>query len=172
MFILFHIFVPLLCVEILLLIKKEKKPEIHIFWIIVGSIFPDLIDKPLFLIFGIAGGRGYFHTPLLLGIISLILFLLTKNKNVASSFGIGTLFHLLLDIPAVPWLWPIVPITIYESKIEDFFYTLFNNPLVYSTEIIGLIGLLWIGISKKIIFHHSIINWRQLQNYLFIPQKH
>lgn len=170
MFIFFHVFIPLLFLELLVLIKKVNLTNLPRFWLITGSIFPDLIDKPLSLIFGLTGGRGYFHTPFLLIIISLLLFLFSRKRNIALTFGIGTLFHLLLDIPAVPWFWPIVPITIYESNIDDWIYTLFHNPLVYITEIIGFIGLLWIGVSQKIIFSRPFFNWRRLQNYLFTPK--
>ncbi len=169
MFLLFHIFIPLLFVELLVAIKNGKGKYFQRFWLILGSIFPDLIDKPLALLFEGAGGRGFFHTPFLLTLICILLLLTTKKKEMVWSFGLGVFFHLLLDIPAVPWFWPLVPIQVHKATFNEYFYTLFHEPLISITELISLIGLVWMAIVQNIIFSQTFINWKELQNYLFQP---
>ena len=59
MFILTHIFVPLLLIEIFLQKFKKFEENFKRWAIIIGSILPDIIDKPLSLTFPtLFSGRG------------------------------------------------------------------------------------------------------------------
>ena len=59
MFLLFHIFLPLFVLEIIILFTKVKSEKIQRFWLMLGSILPDLIDKPISLI--TKAVSGHFH---------------------------------------------------------------------------------------------------------------
>jgi hypothetical protein len=114
--------------------------------IIIGSMLPDIIDKPLFLLFSESGfftGRSHTHTllfALLLlsgGIFSKWSWLLTLS--------LANLTHLILDSlwndPEIlfwPFLGGFEP---YESEgwFADIWYNLTHLPEIYVPEIIGLI---------------------------------
>ena len=171
MFPLFHIFFPLFVLELTTLFKWIKLEKIQRFWLILGSILPDLIDKPISLITKAISGRGIAHTPIFLIFLCFSIWLLTRNKWISLSLGIGMVFHLLLDIPSIPWLWPIIPLEHYEFGIDSWIYTILHDPLIISTEIISLIGLIGIIISYKIIFNGKLINWQKANIFLFETPK-
>jgi hypothetical protein len=167
LFVLCHIFIPLLCLEIFRFIRKSSDDNFQRFWLIIGSMLPDLIDKPLSLIFGLTGGRGYAHTPILLIFFSGFIFVITRKKKIALSLLVGSIFHLILDIPEIPWLWPLIPIEIYESNFTDWIYTLIQNPVIYISEILSLGGLFLIIIKYKVIFNKKFVHWNRLHFFLF-----
>ncbi len=95
--------------------------------LVVGSQFPDLVDKPLAWYLGvIPTGRSLAHSLLLLVPLSIGLFLIARHYNRSEygiAFAIGALSHTLVDaLPAV-WgetnpsflLWPALPVESYES---------------------------------------------------------
>jgi membrane-bound metal-dependent hydrolase YbcI (DUF457 family) len=162
MFLLFHVAVPLLVFEI---------PRIKSYFnfnrlaLIIGALLPDLIDKPILLL-SLGSGRGYSHSLLFVGILYLTVFLITKKKTlIAKSLAIGVLFHLLLDMPEVPLFAPFIQYNfeIIKDPILYWINKLLFDPLVQSTEIIGLSGLIFILIHNKLykfkkIFHYLIQN--------------
>ena len=174
MFPLFHIFFPLFILELVLLLKKNKRnklEKIQRFWLMLGSILPDLIDKPISIITKLITGRRIAHTPLFLIFLTIFIFILSRNKWISLSLGFGMIFHLLLDIPEVPWFWPIIPLEGYQDVLDSWIYTLLHDPLIISTEIISLIGLLGIIVSYKIIFNGKLINWQNVNIFLFRTPK-
>ncbi|MHA1562549.1 MAG: metal-dependent hydrolase [Promethearchaeota archaeon] len=174
MFPLFHIFFPLFILELVLLITKNKKnklEKIQRFWLMLGSILPDLIDKPISIITKLVSGRGIAHTPIFLIFLCILIYILTRNKWISLSLGFGMIFHLLLDIPEVPWFWPIIPLEGYQDVFDSWIYTLLHDPLIFSTEIISLIGILGIIVSYKIIFNGKLINWQNVNSFLFKTPK-
>ena len=171
MFLLFHIFLPLFVLEIIISFKKVKMEKIQRFWLMLGSILPDLIDKPISIITQAVSGRGIAHTLIFLIFLCFFIFILTKNKWISLSLGFGMIFHLLLDIPEVPWFWPIIPLENYEHFIDSWIYTLLHNPLIISTEIISLMGLVGIAIFHKILFCGHLINWQNVNIFLFRTPK-
>lgn len=84
----------------------------------VASVFPDLLDKPLKLVFHLTdGGRSFGHgLPLLLLITLGVSF--WKGGQAGYSWGMGQLFHLLADYPFsgyVPWFYPFVAYPVAAS---------------------------------------------------------
>jgi hypothetical protein len=162
MFLLFHLAIPLLVFEI---------PRIKSYFnfnrlaLIIGALLPDLIDKPILLL-SLGSGRGYSHSLLFVGILYLTIFLITNKKTlIANSLAIGVLFHLLLDMPEVPLFAPFIQYNfeIIEDPIGYWINKLVFDPLVQSTEIIGLSGLVFILIHNKLfkfkkIFHYLVQN--------------
>ncbi len=168
MFPIFHVFVPLMCYEVFLHYKAKFIRRVNRFPIIIGSILPDLLDKPLSMLFpAYFSGRGYFHAPLLWILLLGILWMISKRNPVYLGLGFGIFVHILLDIPAVPWFWPFVPIDMYQSEISKWFITLLTNPVVQITEICGGIGLLFLAYIHEVIFKPNWFNWRNLQKFLF-----
>ena len=172
MFPLFHIFFPLFVLELIISFKKIKLEKFQRFWLILGSILPDLIDKPISLITKTISGRGIAHTPIFIFFLCFLIFFITRNKWISLSLGFGMIFHLLLDIPIVPWFWPFIPLESYNYGLDSWIYTILHDPLIISTEIISLIGILIIIISYKILFNGKLINWQNANSFLFKTPNH
>ena len=69
--------------------------------------------------------------------------------------------HLILDLPEVPLFYPFI---MYDFiMIEDPFglwlYTLFTNPVVYLTEITGVLIFIFIVINNKLYSRKEIMNY-------------
>ncbi len=149
MFPIFHVAVPLIIFELPLI---KKRFEFNRFALIIGSLFPDIIDKFLLLI-NLGSGRGISHTILFILITFGILHFITKGrKSISIPFLVGMVVHLILDLPEVPLFYPFI---MYDFiMIDDPFglwlYTLFNEPVVYLTEIVGILILIFIVINNKL----------------------
>ncbi len=156
MFPLFHMAIPLILCELL-----KKRFSLNRISLIIGSMLPDLIDKPL-LILEIGSGRSFSHTLLFTFICFLIVFLASKeNKPISFCLLLGLITHLLLDLPTVPLFYPFV---LYdydqlEQPVKVWFEVLFTNPLVYFTEIIGAIIFVFILVTNKLYSFQLMLNY-------------
>ena len=135
--------------------------------LLIGSLLPDIIDKPLGLLFlrdSLSSGRIYTHTLLFFILISLAGLLLYKLRRSTWMLVLsaGTLTHLIMDqmwITPKTLLWPFlglefdrVEVTAWISNILEGLRT---YPQVYIPEFIGFIILVWFGlvlIFRKRIF--------------------
>ena len=150
--------IPLLISEIPII----KKYKINRFALIIGSLLPDIIDKPLFLL-GLANGRFFSHNLLFTIISFLIVFLVSKrNLEISLPFLAGMVLHLLLDLPYVPLFYPFITYKyiIVEEPLLYWFNALFTNPIVLSTEIIGIAILIFI------LIHNKLYHVEDIKNYL------
>ncbi len=137
--------------------------SINIRLLLIGSLLPDIFDKPigqLFFVEYFSNGRIFGHTLLFLVLITIIGLFLYKSRNntwlLVLSFG--TFMHLILD---AMWLtpqtlfWPLYGFTFeridLSSWIQDIFGSLASNPLVYLPELAGFVLVAW-------------FMWRQQQN--------
>lgn len=127
--------------------------------LIIGSMLPDIIDKPLGIILQ-NSGRTYTHT-LLITLIACGLGLYLYKKHRSSwllTLNIGMFSHLILD---QMWqspdtlFWPLVGWTFPRenpaSWLSNWLSTLIHNPAVYISEIAGLLilmSILWFLIGK------------------------
>jgi hypothetical protein len=171
MFLLFHMAIPLGIVVLLKLYYQgtQKKPNnfldillnSQILILIIGSLLPDLIDKPMVLIF-MENGRGWGHSLLIMGIGFIVLHFIFHNKNIEVAFIFGFLSHLLLDIPYVPWFYPFLQYNFDfgEDLLAGWFYKLFHDPVVMITESIGLAVLVSVSIKYK------LYRFRNLKQFL------
>ncbi|NLE89557.1 MAG: metal-dependent hydrolase [Dehalococcoidales bacterium] len=117
--------------------------------LLIGSMLPDIIDKPLgiyLLADEIGNGRIYAHTLLfLLILIAAGLLLYYYRRNTALLLlGVGTFAHLALDqIWRNPrtLFWPLFGVVFERHETGEWlgglFETLTSNPSVYIPEIIG-----------------------------------
>jgi len=120
----------------------------------LGSMLPDIIDKPLGLYFladQLSNGRIYAHTllfALLLLLSGFALYLAGRNTGGLVLAG-GVLAHLVLDgmwdTPHT-FLWPLYGFTFDKHPAGDWlpgiFEALTSEPSVYIPEIIGALLLL------------------------------
>jgi inner membrane protein len=139
-------------------IRNQKTIFDPRFWIL-GSILPDLIDKPLghFIFSQYFGGNGrlYAHSLLFLILIMAIgLYLYTqKKKGWLLALGFGVLMHLILDYSwqsPVTLFWPLLGIAFPAESPGDWISGMLKEmvtvPSVYIPEIIGFIVLAWFGV--------------------------
>ncbi len=124
-------------------------------WVLLGSLLPDILDKPMWLFaFGdiFPTGRAWGHTFLfnfLLFIFGLIL--LKYKKSGLLVISLCSFTHLLLDEmwknPVTLW-WPLLG---RFRKVETvgwmsgLLHSLFTDPGTYIPEIIGLAVILLFG---------------------------
>ena len=120
--------------------------------VLVGSSLPDIIDKPVFLLFGntvTLSGRDYAHT-LLFTLVLLIggLALLRYRRSWLLTLSLSCFIHLILDQMwdySVILLWPLLgPLPGIETAgwTYDRLSDMLTIPEIYIPEIIGLVVLL------------------------------
>ena len=123
-----HAAVAYLCYALYRYIRDiDVDPHVPVLILLVGSQFPDLVDKPLAWYLGVLPtGRTLAHSLVVLVPLCLVLYLVTRRygrSEYGIAFAIGALSHSLVDaLPAV-WggtdpsflLWPILSVEPYES---------------------------------------------------------
>ena len=127
--------------------------------LLVGSLLPDIIDKPIgHYLFKetFNNGRIFSHTLLFLILISAVGFYLYKGHRQVwmLTLAAGALAHLLLDemwkVPATLF-WPVMGFSFKEIDLAGWaskiFHALFTEPAIYIPEIIGLVIVLWFGLT-------------------------
>ncbi len=118
--------------------------------VLIGSLLPDIIDKPLGLLIlqtSLGNGRTIGHTLLFsLFLVSFGLLLLKKrNEHWLLIIACGSILHLILDYMWFypnPLLWPLFGFGFLQSDASSWLYkTLsgFSHPSVYVPEISGFI---------------------------------
>jgi len=104
---------------------------------LIGSMLPDAIDKPLFLLGLAPSGRYISHTLLFVAVSFAATYLATKKVTAASALSLGVLLHLSLDMEhSVPWFYPFV-----DYVFEPYAIIFRFDPFLISAEIIGIILL-------------------------------
>lgn len=144
--------------------KPARMRAIDYRMVIIGSMLPDIIDKPLgiyLLADEIGNGRIYGHTLLFLLLIVTAGILLYYFRGIPALLLIsaGTFAHLALD---QMWqnprtlFWPILGIEFERHETGEWlgglFETLTSNPSVYIPEIIGgliVAAFAWHIIKKR-----------------------
>jgi len=164
MFPIFHIAVPLILLEIPYIKNRYRFNRIAL---IIGALLPDIIDKSLMFL-NISSGRGISHTLLLVIARFVIHHLFTQKKYLLSfPFLIGTLSHLILDLPEVPLFFPFIMYDfIYiDDPLSGWLYSLIHDPMVFFTEISGIIILIFILINNQLYSRKRIIKFLQNRNF-------
>jgi len=123
-------------------------------WLMVGSLLPDIIDKPVGQYFfrdTFNNGRIFSHSLLFFVVITAAGLLLFKKARYTwlLALAAGTFTHLILDeIWQVPQtlFWPFTGLAFPVSEIDGWLRTiwewLISNPSVYIPEITGLVVIL------------------------------
>lgn len=138
--------------------ENYKKWHIDYRFVLLGSVFPDVIDKPLGMILFagmIANGRIYTHTFLVNLILVLVgIYLLKKKKINFLMFSLCSCFHLVLDkmwLNSETLFWPLYGWGFPKEDIshwwENMLQSLLANPWAYVPEVIGAIILITFGLT-------------------------
>jgi inner membrane protein len=129
--------------------------------LLIGSILPDIVDKPLSFL-GFGGGRSIAHTLLIFCVVLLIGFFQSLNfkKTGFLALAAGMFSHLILDFmwripqilfwPLMGWSFPTPDPVNWIQLIFMWWKILLANPWVEITEVIGLIIFLgFVGILLR-----------------------
>jgi len=127
--------------------------------LLIGSLLPDIIDKPVGMFFfrdTFSNGRIFSHTLLFLILITLGgLYLYQRcNKTWLLVLSFGTFTHLILDLMWLTprtLLWPLygfsferIDLTCWiQDMLYNLLYNLLNNPLVSIPELVGAAVVIW-----------------------------
>lgn len=130
--------------------------------VLIGSVLPDLIDKPLGIALGLET-RIWAHTFLFLFAILALSFVPAARNARFVGFGVAT--HLLLDAmwtqretvlyPAYFWVFPPAPF-----DAGSWFDTLLHDPFVQAGEVIGATVLVAFALT------HRIRSWKALREFV------
>jgi inner membrane protein len=130
--------------------------------ILVGSLLPDFIDKPLgniFLSHIFANGRIFAHTLLFLFLILALAIILFQTRKQVWVFYLlfGTMTHFLLDqiwLTPGTLFWPSLGSTFMKypemdiiTLIISWHNGLITEPVTYIGETVGCISLIFFGIK-------------------------
>ena len=151
-----------------------KRLDIRI--LLVGSLLPDIIDKPTGLLLfkeTISTGRIFSHTLIFLILITLwgLFFYRHYGKTWFLFLSFGTFMHLILDqmwrIPKTLF-WPILGVKFERidstDYIERIWRGLFSDPTTYIPDLIGLFILVWFfGMLLYMRTLYSFIKYGQIQ---------
>jgi len=122
--------------------------------LLLGSLLPDIIDKPIGRVFfreTFDSGRIFCHTLLFLILLSLIGLYIYRRRHKAWLLVIsfGVFVHLILD---GMWgdpdtlLWPLYGWTFPKQDISPYWESYFSNAAVLAIEIVGAAILIWLAV--------------------------
>ncbi len=136
-----------------------SKNRIDIRLLLIGSLLPDIIDKPLgyFLLRDtFSSGRIITHTLLFLILIMLAGYYLYRSRGKTGLLAIsfGTFAHLIFDqmwrAPRTLF-WPFYGATFARAEVIDWIpnmlHTLLTEPQVYIPEILGIVIFIWFTLT-------------------------
>jgi inner membrane protein len=127
--------------------------------LLVGSLLPDIIDKPIGQFFfreTFSNGRIFSHTLVFLALITIVGLYLYRHSGrtwlLVLSFG--TFTHLVFDqmwrAPHI-LLWPVYGFVFEKVDLTNWvpriFHALFTDPQVYLPELAGAAILIWFAQS-------------------------
>jgi inner membrane protein len=130
-------------------------------FLLIGSLLPDLIDKPIGGIFfyqTFQNGRIFAHTlcfTILLALLGAYVYWRWK-KSWFLILSFGSAIHLILDgmwleprtllWPLYGWSFPKVDIPAFFAWLPEIFHILATEPIVCISELIGFAVLAWMGV--------------------------
>jgi membrane-bound metal-dependent hydrolase YbcI (DUF457 family) len=129
--------------------------RIDIRLLLIGSLLPDIIDKPIgHFFFGetFSNGRIFCHTLLFLIVITLggLYLYWSRKKTWLFVLSFGTFSHLILDMMWLTprtLLWPLYGFSFERLDltfwIQDMFRALLAHPIAGVPELVGLAIVIW-----------------------------
>jgi len=144
--------------------------------LLIGSLLPDLIDKPVGTFFfreSLSSGKIFCHTLAFLLFITLAGFCLYRShgKTWLLILSFGTFTHLICDqmwLTPQTLLWPVYGWTFPKHDLaywlQNILYALHTDPAVYVPELIGMAILIWfaLGLVRRGNVHAFIRNGQVL----------
>lgn len=135
-----------------------RDPNMDLRWVLVGSILPDVIDKPIGSVFfnDTFGTHRLFAHSVLFPLLALGVVIVATGRGSALRKGliglvIGCLVHLVLDAawadPEGFW-WPLFGFgftPVADSAFPELLGAVLSNPWVWAGEAVGLayLVMLW-----------------------------
>ena len=139
-----------------------RDPGVDLRFLAIGSVLPDLLDKPLGTILfadTFESGQIFGHTLLFSSALMVAVLVGTKRgvwRKRLLAVAIGSLFHLILDgmwtvketflWPTFGWEFPPGPESYWTGLIER----LVSDPLVIVQEVAGLAYLVYLWRKAKL----------------------
>jgi inner membrane protein len=129
--------------------------RIDIRLLLIGSLLPDIIDKPVGHFFfpdTFGTGRIFCHTLLFLILITLggLYLYWSRKKTWLLVLSFGTFTHLILDgmwLHPKTLLWPLYGLSFericLENWIENMLYDLLHQPVLIIPELTGAVIIIW-----------------------------
>ncbi len=148
-----HVFFP---IALFVLTSVDIKLKINRLAFSIALMLPDLVDKLLMWTVGTTG-RSWAHN-LLFVVLAGMPFLLAHRTSLAYGVWFGSLIHLVLDIPFVPWFFPFISYNLWGASPPDYaggfweyFANGFKQPIVCFTELGGIMCLVWLLWKYKLL---------------------
>jgi len=151
-----HAAVAYLCYTGLQRARTETVGGLAVVALLVGSQFPDLVDKPLSWSLGVLPtGRTLAHSLLILGPFVGLVYALTVRYDRAEygiAFGVGAILHVLTDSLPVLWgeeelaflLWPVVAVEPYPDgapTVGGLLVTALGSPYLLAEFVLAAIAV-------------------------------
>ncbi|MCJ2556345.1 MAG: metal-dependent hydrolase [Candidatus Thermoplasmatota archaeon] len=138
------------------ILKKSPDPKTFVIIVGVAAVLPDLIDKPIGLLYGFQGGGRLFAHTLLFSVIvmavSLVAWRWATRRELATSFlpllfTLAVWIHLLLDLmwedPEI-LLWPAYGLGFPTGEFSWGHLT--ASPYAMAGEVVGAIILVYLAL--------------------------
>lgn len=156
-----HVGVAYLCYVVFTRLQANRTPTAGPTVVVVfGSVFPDLVDKPLAWYLGsLPTGRTLAHSLLFLVPLCIVVDLIARSRDkeiYGIAFAIGAISHSLVDAAPVLWsdeadasflLWPLLSVEEYEEGAPTLLGLLqesMHNPYFWSEFVfLGIAIVLW-----------------------------
>jgi hypothetical protein len=133
-----------------------RDPKVDVRFLLLGAVFPDLVDLTVGTILlpdRFSTGELWFHSLLAASVYMAVVLVVTRRgrrRRAFMAFGVGWLFHLLLDgmwLEAEVFLWPFFGWQIPPG--ESPFWPLaweraMSDPWRWALEALGLAYLTWL----------------------------
>lgn len=154
-------------------IVRPVTKKLSLKWVLIGTLLPDLIDKPIYAFFRFSTGRcgadiglisstrTFAHTGLFCLALFVTSFLVRSSKSRA--LGWGVVSHLMLDqvVDSFGWYghsptgpsaltWPFLNTSFYAANCGEELpiWHRYLLPGVWSTELIGLLVLVYLAYAS------------------------
>lgn len=144
------------------LVAYRNRAAVDFRLVLLGSILPDLIDKPLGAVLHL-DARLWAHSILFLG--GILLVSLWPTLHGLRWVGFGDAVHLLVDLmwlqPMVA-LWPFLGVAFPpgEQSFGNYLQVLLTDPYVQFGEIVG--GIIFVAAA----WHYHLFSWSAFRKFL------
>ena len=129
--------------------------RIDIRLLFIGSLLPDIVDKPVGRFFFsdvFSNGRIFCHTLLFLIVLVVggLYLYWNRKKTCLLVLAFGTFIHLILDtmwLMPETLLWPLYGLQFkrvyYDNWIQHILYAVLNQPIIIIPELVGVVIVIW-----------------------------